>query len=67
MFLSVLIYQSKNNIFSLASAGRGVILVNKKNDLENGQVNQAMLVIFYVALNTLIQNTPEGSDVHLKS
>ena len=64
MFLSVLTYLSKNNFFSLVSAGRAVILVKKKNNLENGQVNQLMLLIFYIALNPLIHNTPEGSDVH---
>ena len=63
MFLSVLTYLSKNNFFSLVSAGRAAIVV-KKNNVENGQVTQLMLVVFYVALNPLIRNTPEGSDVH---
>ena len=42
MFLSVLTYLSKNNFFSLVSAGPAVILVKKINNLENGDVNQLM-------------------------
>ena len=64
MFLSVLTYLCKNNFFSLLSAGRAVIIVKRKNNLENGQVNQLMLVIFYVALNPLIHSTAERLDAH---
>ena len=62
-FLYLLIYV-KIIFFSLASAGRPVTLVKRKNYLENGQVNQLMLVIFNLALNPLIHNTPEGSDAY---